>query len=345
MLHTVHQGEKADIFVLNHFISAPAICQRLAASGVFENVVLVENKNGKSVFNFMKRIVQTIFLPKNIADVVKDRKYNEVVFFSNDHLMASSLVKLVLKNNKAAVFAFGEDGVGSYISDLHIPNTKVRLVLRLFNRSRYLEKINIQYVCQPGLMVRKNNLSLRRIPLPDFSGGIPDAYRSIFDTGEKDGYPYKEKAIYLQQPFMEDGLSDEYESEEAVLDLLNDFFGQDEFLVKLHLRSKAQRYEKYRHTKDTTLWEYSWCEQSLKNKLLITPISTAALSPKMFFGEEPVIIFTYLLFDKLMTQNPAYKNMIDFVMRFKDCYTNSDRIFIPQNLQELRGILENLNLS
>lgn len=345
MLNTVHKGKKADIFVLNHFVSAPAICQRLEASGVFENVVLINNKNDKSIFNLLKRVVQILFLPRDIAQTVKNKNYEEIVFFSNDHLMAASLIRLVLKKNKTAEFALGEDGVGSYFADLQTPNSKVKLVLRLFGRERHLEKINIQYIYQPELMVRNNDLSVRRIPVPDFSGGIPPAYKTIFGTGGEAPYPYKEKAIYLQQPFVEDGLSDEFKSEEAVLDLLEGFFGKDDFLVKLHLRSKPERYEKYRHTKDSTLWEYIWCEKSLENKLLITPVSTAALSPKMFFGKEPVIIFTYRLFDKSLTENPAYRNMIDFVMRFKSCYVNKDRVFIPQNLQELRGILENLNIS
>ena len=345
MLNTIHKGKKADIFVLNHFKSASAICQRLESSGVFEKVVLVHNKNGKSIYKFIKRIAQTIILPQKIADIVKDRNYDEIVFFSNDHLMAASLIRLVLKENTTTDFALGEDGVGSYFSDLHIPNARVKLVLRLFGRERYLEKISSQYVYQPGLMVRKNTLALRRIPLPDFSGGIPTAYKTIFGMGEGTVYPYKEKAVYLQQPFIEDGLSEDFKPEEAVLDLLEAFFSKDEFLIKLHARSKTQRYEKYHHTKDDTLWEYVWCEKSLENKLLITPISTAALSPKMLFGKEPVIIFTYRLFDKSLTENPGYKNMIDFVMRFKDCYMDSDRIFIPQNLQELRGILETLNSS
>lgn len=345
MLNTIHKGKKADIFVLNHFKSASAICQRLESSGVFEKAVLVHNKNGKSIYKFLKRIAQTIILPKKIADIVKDRNYDEIVFFSNDHLMAASLIRLVLKKNATTDFALGEDGVGSYFSDLHIPNARVKLVLRLFGRERYLEKISSQYVYQPELMVRKNNLTLRRIPLPDFSGGIPTVYKNIFGVVEGAAYPYKEKAIYLQQPFMEVGLSDEFESEEAVLDLLADFFDKDNFLVKLHSRSKPERYEQYRHIKDDTLWEYIWCEESLENKLLITPISTAALSPKMLLGKEPVIIFTYRLFENLLTENPAYKDMLDFVLRFKSCYTNKDRIFIPQNLQELREILESLNSS
>ncbi len=345
MLNTVHKGKKADIFVLNHFISAPAICQRLEASGVFEHVVLVDNKNDKRLLSLLKRVVQTIFLPRDIADAVKNKRYDEAVFFSNDHLMAASLIKLILKKNKAAEFALGEDGVGSYFADLQIPNAKVKLILKLFGTARYLEKINIQYIYQPELMVRENNLTLRRIPVPDFSEGISSAYKTIFGAAQENTYPYNEKAIYLQQPFVEDGLSNEFKSEETLLDLLEGFFGKDEFLVKLHLRSKPERYEKYHHTKDTTLWEYVWCEKSLANKLLITPVSTAALSPKMFFDEEPVVIFTYRLFDKSLTENPDYKNMIDFVMRFRDCYTNKDRVFIPQSLQELRGILENLNLS
>lgn len=343
MLNTVHKGKKADIFVLNHFVSAPAICQRLEASGVFEKVLLINNTNDKGIVNLLKRVVQTLFLPRNIAQTVKNKSYDEVVFFSNDHLMAASLIRLVLKKNKAAGFALGEDGVGSYFADLKTPNAKVKLVLRLFGRAQYLEKINIQYIYQPELMVGENDLSVRRIPLPDFSKGIPEAYKMIFGAGEKASCPYKEKAVYLQQPFVEDGLSDEFESEEAVLDLVEDFFGKEDFLVKLHLRSKPERYEKYRHTKDSRLWEYTWCEKALEDKLLITPVSTAALSPKMFFGEEPVIIFTYRLFDKSLTENPAYKNMIDFVMRFRDCYTNKDRVFIPQTLQELREILESLN--
>lgn len=346
MLNTVHKGKKADIFVLNHFISAPEICQRLEKSGLFENVVLINNKNDKGIFNLLKRVVQTVFLPGDIAHTVKNKNYDEIVFFSNDHLMAASLIKLVLKTNKAAVFALGEDGIGSYFSDLQTPNSKVKLVLQIFGRERYLEKINIQYIYRPELMVGKvgkNVLSVRRIPLPDFNKGLPEAYKTIFGTGGKDAYPYKEKAIYLQQPFVEDGLSDEFKSEEAVLDLLEASLGKDDFLVKLHLRTKPERYEKYRHTKESTLWEYTWCEKALEDKLLITPVSTAALSPKMFFGKEPVIIFTFRLFDKSLTENPAYKNMIDFVMRFRDCYTNKDRVFIPQNLQELGGILENLN--
>ena len=138
MLNTIHKGKKADIFVLNHFKSASAICQRLESSGVFEKVVLVHNKNGKSIYKFIKRIAQTIILPQKIADIVKDRNYDEIVFFSNDHLMAASLIRLVLKENTTTDFALGEDGVGSYFSDLHIPNARVKLVLRLFGRERYL---------------------------------------------------------------------------------------------------------------------------------------------------------------------------------------------------------------
>ena len=63
--------------------------------------------------------------------------------------------------------------------------------------------------------------------------------------------------------------------------------------------------------------------------------------PKILNDSEPILIFIYkLLFSNVFTEIWLEKER--FIKDFASEYENSNRVFIPETIEEFRGILESL---
>lgn len=76
-------------------------------------------------------------------------------------------------------------------------------------------------------------------------------------------------------------------------------------------------------------------KQAFDDKVLISIISTACLTPKMIFGEEPYVILLYKLFENNDTRWTCIDNFMKCVQKLY-C---QNKFFIPLNIEELKELL------
>ena len=81
---------------------------------------------------------------------------------------------------------------------------------------------------------------------------------------------------------------------------------------------------------------------NVSQNVFISVLSTVGITPKLMFDQEPVIIFLYRLvkLDKVQHISSEY---FKFIESFANIYVKRNRIFIPESMQELEAILENLD--
>ena len=83
------------------------------------------------------------------------------------------------------------------------------------------------------------------------------------------------------------------------------------------------------------IWEFRLLNMDdLNNKLFISIHSTACFSAKMLFDKEPYVILFYKLGDDEVTH--VTEEFEQIVMRFKNSYSDPDKVMIPNNIEEFK---------
>lgn len=86
------------------------------------------------------------------------------------------------------------------------------------------------------------------------------------------------------------------------------------------------------------LFEAFPISQDFSNKVLISRFSTGVCMPKFIFDQEPILIFTYKLFNiyKKIGNIPVD----EFMERFRDCYSEPEKIMVPASELEFKLMLK-----
>lgn len=115
-----------------------------------------------------------------------------------------------------------------------------------------------------------------------------------------------------------------------------------ELIVKPHPQTKEKwKTEKIKILDIKESFEIYSLNNSCEGKVLISVISTACVTPKIIFGQEPKVILLY----KLFTNSELYWNGIDKIFKeIKKSYSNPFDFAIPENIDELRFVLRRWNL-
>ena len=109
-------------------------------------------------------------------------------------------------------------------------------------------------------------------------------------------------------------------------------------VIKKHPRDEEpedQRLQYYLHPE--TPFECVCMNMDMSEKIVISYSSTAATTPKILLDQEPYVIMLYKLVEgnaKLSQELSSYFESV------KGLYRQEDRFFIPENMEELKEILE-----
>ena len=116
--------------------------------------------------------------------------------------------------------------------------------------------------------------------------------------------------------------------------------GKKNTIVKLHPSSRDVHYGEGVHIFSGKLpFEVVLSTKSMNDKVLISIFSTACMSPKLDFNQEPYVIFTYKLYGDMFCLNKLY---LDQIKQLSSCYNAKGRIFVPENMVEYTQILESI---
>lgn len=346
MNKTLFEDEKADVILLDHASVNHSIYQKLKETQTFNEVFFAQTKHmsngGKSRFQLIRDLVELKhFLNKDeIVNQVpfKQLDYDKVLVPSDDP-PSQVFWYHVKQHNPAAELYVYEDGTKSYrFFDGGFTPFKSFYLNRLFGMG-FFEEVKGAYLHHPEYTVFEQELEFIRIPpLNKRDPEVREVMNDVFAFDQEKGTIRPQtRFIFFDQAFQ---FESELKEQARLFQLIEQAASQEELVVKLHPRTD-------RHVYNQTLtgdypFEIMEINNDISEKVLISGVSTACLSPKLVFDEEPYVILLYKLLRSPIFQE-SQKGYFEFAEKVQADYRQKDRFFIPETEEELVEIVHDLS--
>ena len=140
---------------------------------------------------------------------------------------------------------------------------------------------------------------------------------------------FEKKVIYFDQNIE---LNEVKNIQKNIANETAKIFGRKNVLVKLHPSSRNIDYGKDMIVfRERLPFELAIIYKNMNNKVLISIFSTACMTPKLDFDQEPYVIFTYKLYGNSFSINEKYLDQVDQLI---ESYKNKSKVKIPNNMEE-----------
>ena len=310
------------------------LCQSRIFQRVYRYSIKDERRIKKRFLQIKKSAFPMTFLKQCLVEGDIKEKY-KILLCAN---LSSIVCPFIFAFPQMRVFLI-EDGTASYFSGaVTYMSQKNRKCHKFFRRdiSRCLHPerlyINNKQFC-------KNTDCAEVIELPHLQDTVR-AHKDIFEAiFGRDKNKYNElRLVYLSQPFSG------YEGLESPVSLeIMEILKKYPFAYRPHPREKKV-YEDAAYV-DRPDKQNSWeliCSESIgDDHILIGRCSTAQVVPKLIFNREPYLIFINRLFEK-ETQSHTYQVLDEMCEDIKNKYSNQEKVFIVDSLEQIEEILENI---
>lgn len=114
------------------------------------------------------------------------------------------------------------------------------------------------------------------------------------------------------------------------------------YQLKLHPRDHAQSYPPERLLQLDAVWEVLPCLQNVEDMLLISESSTALISPKLLFDQEPRVLVLEHLYPQRSDSTAAHQGRLHLFETVQAAYRDKSRFRIPKTFTELQEDLQDL---
>lgn len=332
----------SDIYIYDNFKNAYEITERLKTTKIFDHVFFYNKVNEikpKSISRlrtliyiiFPKIYFQQVFTKKDYAEFRK--KHYEKIIQCSDGLFMNVFHNYVRNTENLLL----EDGLYSYHGNMKRDRTNI--FYKLSNHLIFKHNLDLNakkiYVNSSQLCKSDSAEKICQLPVLEKEGGVIKKLEYIFRYAENTKYK-QFRFIYLTTPFTEmKGMSEiknNFFNEKQIIEMLLE---RNEIFLRIHPRQDEKDYKKYLIDKNNNLWELECLHQISADNVIISFFSTAQFTPKLLFDKEPYIIFLYKIFvNKLKGE--------ELINELKDMYNNKNKIYIPNNVEELKIIMDNL---
>lgn len=191
----------------------------------------------------------------------------------------------------------------------------------------FQDRVSAIYLYRPDLCTKALNANYE--VLPRLNEQCYKQIKCIIQQYTDSNY-LKNDFIFFTQPIVSQRYS---QKQHELIDCLS----KTNYAIKIHPLDNFADFCEC-NTNSTGVWEidsHDVCE----NQILISAFSSALFTPKLLYGKEPYLIFTYKLFGKGLLS----EKYISYIDRFSKSYTNKTKIFAPKDLLEFSEIIEKLN--
>ena len=339
-------GEKADLFVLDIACDMHEVINNYHAINIFESIYYIDDVCKKS--SRMGILYDHVFTTR------KQRRWLREVYHKKYSDMFTTLVgrtstwifsKLYNHNNDLKLH-FYEEGLGVYMTSIYETYNGIKLMYSILGYKFEAAYVRDIYVYEP-ILCRVNNL---KIPYKSIGKIVFDDERLISRTmGNSSFIPYDIEAIYFENAFEHtvfEGIN-----ENKIIDEICKVLGSNNLSIRLHPRSSINKYKNCGYRLDKNLgipWENIIANsRNIDDIILITINSSAVFSPKLIYNKEPrIVVLALAISNEFKNENWAssfwQENFQEFVLSFKQLYSNKERIQIPSSFRELSEVLRNL---
>ncbi len=334
--------EKATLIILNHFNVDEQLLKRIRSTGVFDEVVLFNNCYKTKIDN-IKRLANAFIPATTMRKIANKTEFSRFICFALDFIDLTYIMKRYEKRGINCEFAFGDDGIGTYIREgIYKPKVISQKLLKLNGRLSFVDRVRTVYVYKPEYMVANLSYDLRPIDQnPEACRLRREAVSTIWPLEEDvniDG-----GILYLEQPNENDQNCDDQKIEQAALKSAVDLFNAHS-VVKMHPRSTAEdAWRPFGLIKTKMPYEVMLLQKQCAPLMMMTVSSTALFSAYLFDDLPAADCPSVLLYKLMIHQEGSLSESLNKLCRFINESQAQKRIFNPENDQQLQQLLQELN--
>lgn len=329
-----------DLYLIENFKGCKELSEAIKGEKLFTNVVMYSLSDIRrfhtNLPNRKERILRTLGRQLSYINYMKigesisaDNRMYEKVFFA----AANSALELMMyfQRKYKPQFVLFDDGVMSYRNPEHVlgNNEKFTIIKNIiFEKIGSIKPVKILY--RPDLFMKMHPDDAVPMKLNTPSEKMQKIEQNLFSISLEDAIDAE--VIVLECIKEEYMLETEAEKLEEIYDMITSSFKDMKILFKRHPRDMTPLKQGRNYLTLDVPFEAINCIQNFNDKILIAWDSTAVLTSKLFYDEEPIVILLYKLVrgkqDNLTETDFLYQN-------FKECYRNSVKFFIPETMREL----------
>lgn len=342
---TQYGGMKWDLLFLENTTSDHILFSKVKVAGLFCNAYFVSDawKNYKmKTEEGLKWYLS--YLNKN--NVFKIWPNFPKEFYNYDYMSFCTYAGYAVCNfayhfNNKLKFIWLEDGMTTYVNygDFFPGKTIKSIIKTILLHNMGKKNIECQFLYHPELA--NYNVPCKRCKLPPLKPDSRTAKTSdsLFDVSEKDFI--KHRYIYFDNAFAAFGMK---LNDSEILQLVSNVIGNSHFMIKVHPRNDSNIYIKEGYnvnTKSGMPWEsYFFHDEAVDNKVLIGVISTALLSPFLYFDSKQKVISLIRFLDMESIDVKTRK----YIESVRDIFMvpHPDVFILPKTKEELEHVLKGM---
>lgn len=326
-----------DLYYTDITGDAKDIVENVKELGIFNNVYLLPNISIEYPIT-VKRCLDISIKKNAVKKLLKDKSYENVYYNVDGWLYNSIIFSGLKRKGKTFKNIFVENGVNPYIT----PYDGKEWYLRFFIHANFLtcmdgRFVDERYVFEPDAMQvhQSGNIkSISKIDMTDerYKAAINDTFK--YDS-ECDSFKGKDIIIMEQAPRREPI------NMVALWENVSQSIDKNRAIIKSHPRQADSELRKLGvdvYGRFMIPWEALMLNEDMSSKTLLSIFSTACITPKLMFDEEPRVIMLY----KLMGRDFSFfgERMVQFVQDIGNRYRDKSKFFVPDSWDEFREYCE-----
>jgi len=337
----IYPNAIADVIINDLSNDYLKIIERLKNLNVFRNVFTATFWQKSNLITKTKKAVNILINNNSYAEKCCDINvwdYDEFLFYSYSYFNSCLYYTLKKRNPQIAYKRFEEGYICSIVFNLSIPTSVYmqHMLEKYYNHTDIFD-VDEAFFYEPDLvLVADKYKKMTAIPKLDRNDTeIISILNSVFDYSNTVD-EYDKKYIFFEQCFLDDGI--EMDDLDLILKIA-DKVGRENLMVKLHPRSKSDRFIEYgiKTNKNTSVpWEVIIMNNNFSDKVFLTITSGSVLSPRIIFEDK---FPTYMLFNCTKSESKIVTDKYyEYLTKFKNKY-NDGNFYIPESYEEFLKIL------
>ena len=354
--------KNADIYIYSSFNGYEKLVANLEQLRAFRNIFIIDYKKLRlevdltsKKFLIIKKALMLLLYIKNLIFLNKtadkylcvNAAYKRIYISSNNFAGRIAILSYIKRKLPLEVYHY-DDGVGSYYGSGDIDEIKlydkffrklffgnqavdIPFTKQLFSTDFYQSVCKLANATYPkNMKAIKKMEPLVRCKTNDLI--ISSTFSLTMDCS------IMQRFVFFETIYAEDYNSKGCNVAKQIVSLTQKTVGVENIIFKFHPRDKDID-SSLPHIENTSVPFECFCYfNDFSDKVLISNYSTAVITPKIFYDQEPTIVFLY----KIMSDYLIINVDTTIVDALKAIYRDKSKIIIPESIEELAALLEGL---
>lgn len=349
LTRTVLKKAETDLWLSDHSAHVDEFVGSAQKTGLFHEVRYIESLSydtqwdDKTRSHILPELQYSIGRFHDVRKICGEIGYYDKILAANLDDLTVAVYDFVKKlKNPLIRFYLFEDGLSSYKTlemvwknqTLRRENSRYSWICKNLGLGKLLDEIRGIFVFHPELFDWKRKIKLHKIPIiKKEDEKMRVILNQFFGYKNQEKQFEGKKVIFFEESFVPDG---EHANDKYLLDMIAQRVGKENVLVKLHPRSRENRFEGYEiYEQSNVPWEVVFMNHDFRNITLVSISSGSTMHPYVLFGDTmPVVVLQKMANMTL----PAWLKVYEKFLREKVFEKNPQVFIMPENKEELLSI-------